>query len=95
MWVASLTMTVYDDYANLDTKFCKATFTMPDQSKRSYEPSRLTVNAGVLFGGAIGVGATLWQQLDGVNAFLLTGFCATVSVAVFSYVEVFVFRTRQ
>lgn len=68
---------------------------MPPEKKRPYEPSRIVVNAGILAGGAVGIFITLSQSLNDVNGFLLTGLCALIAVAIFSYVEVFVIRPRR
>jgi high-affinity Fe2+/Pb2+ permease len=68
---------------------------MPEQPRRPYEPSRVVVNAGVLIGGAVGILITFTQSLDSVAAFLITGLCSLIAVAIFSYVEVFVIRPRQ
>lgn len=68
---------------------------MPPAPKASFEPSRLVVNVGILVGGAIGIFLSLSQNLDGVNAFLLTGFCSLLAVALFSYTEVFIIRPRN
>lgn len=67
---------------------------MNGEPKRPYEPSRWVVNAGVFTGGIIGLLLTFQLQLDSVEAFLLTGFCALMGVAIFGYTEVFVVRPR-
>ncbi len=69
--------------------------TMDNKPKRRYEPSRVVVNMGVLLGGAVGLLLTWQLALDGVQAFLLTGFCALMGVTVLGYTEVFVIRPRR
>lgn len=65
---------------------------MANRPKRRFEPSRMVVNLGVVVGGVVGLVLTTLLERDAFEAFLLTGFCALMGVALFGYTEVFVVR---